>query len=123
MKTILVPTDFSEASQNALDYAAEIAKPLKAKLILFHAYHLPIVSGQMPVNLPSEVEIEKETMDILRRMGQALHKKHGPKIHVAIVSKLGLAVDLINELVKANNIDLIVMGMQGGGLITQKLIG
>jgi len=40
MKTILVPTDFSKIARNAIDYAVEIAKLTKAKLILFHVYHV-----------------------------------------------------------------------------------
>ena len=40
MKTILVPTDFSTGSENALYYAIEMAKKTHAKIILFHATHL-----------------------------------------------------------------------------------
>lgn len=34
--TILCPTDFSECSLNAIEYAAKMGEKLQAKLILFH---------------------------------------------------------------------------------------
>src|SRR5690606_14233303 len=34
--TILCPTDFSECSLNAIEYAAKLGEKYKAKLILFH---------------------------------------------------------------------------------------
>src|ERR1700733_10840903 len=41
-KRILVATDFSDASEAALDYAVDLAKLLGAKVVVLHAYELPI---------------------------------------------------------------------------------
>ncbi len=67
MKTILVPIDFSEASINALDYAIEIAKLWQAKLILFHAYHIPVAPIEAPVVISWD-KIEEDCMAALREM-------------------------------------------------------
>lgn len=123
MKTILVPTDFSEISHNAIDYAAEMAKQFNATLVLFHAYHVPIVNAEMPMNLPSEVEMERKIIDSLRKIEKNLHSKHGKGISVKIICKQGLAADVISEYVIDNNVDLITMGTQGGGFITEKVFG
>ncbi|MBK7818144.1 MAG: universal stress protein [Sphingobacteriaceae bacterium] len=48
MKTILVPTDFSRVSNNAIDYAAELAVFSKSKLILFNSYHIPVAVTEVP---------------------------------------------------------------------------
>ena len=48
IKTILVPTDFSDDAEAALEEAVELAKTFGAKLELFHAFHLevpPIYGG------------------------------------------------------------------------------
>ena len=45
---ILVPIDFSEHSQRALDVAVEFAKQFGAELIMFHCYELPIPSFGYP---------------------------------------------------------------------------
>lgn len=62
MKTILVPTDFSKIARNAIDYAVEIAKLTKAKLVLFHVYHVPVVPVEIPIVMPID-EVKKETME------------------------------------------------------------
>src|SRR4051812_19775741 len=43
MATILVPTDFMEAGQNASDYAAQLAENLNCDLLLFHVYSTPVI--------------------------------------------------------------------------------
>ncbi len=42
MKKILVPTDFSDLSQHAVDFAAKLAKPLNAELAVIHFIDVPL---------------------------------------------------------------------------------
>jgi nucleotide-binding universal stress UspA family protein len=49
MKTILVPTDFSEAAKNAAEYAINLAKVLNTKVTLFHVYHVPLPISEVPI--------------------------------------------------------------------------
>jgi nucleotide-binding universal stress UspA family protein len=46
IETILVPTDFSDDADRALDDARDLAKIFGAKVVVFHAYHVdvPVVS-------------------------------------------------------------------------------
>lgn len=122
MKTILVPTDFSKAAHNAIDYAAEIAKLTKAKLILFHVYHVPVVPSEVPI-VPSMDEMEKNSLDGLKKIERNIHLKHGNKFAVECKCRCGFPVDEINLFTEENKIDLIVMGMEGTGYLTEKLIG
>ena len=57
MKTIIVPTDFSEISNNAAFYAAEMANAIKADILLSHIVSLPMAM--------SEVSIPPETIDLM----------------------------------------------------------
>ena len=43
-RTILVATDFDNCAEAALDQALALAKPLHAKVYLFHAYSLPVAA-------------------------------------------------------------------------------
>jgi nucleotide-binding universal stress UspA family protein len=43
-QTILVPTDFGEPSEAALDYAVELAKALGAEIVILHAFEIPAMS-------------------------------------------------------------------------------
>lgn len=44
MKNILVPTDFSENSKCAFNYALELAEQLNAAITVVHIYHLSVKS-------------------------------------------------------------------------------
>jgi nucleotide-binding universal stress UspA family protein len=122
MKTLLAATDFSRASRNAINYAAELAKKSKAKLVLFHAYLPPIIISDVPVIIPFE-QLEKKAMQALRRISNSLSLKHGRFLQIELVCKYGLPLDAIESFSKERKVDLIVMGMQGAGLIEERLVG
>ena len=62
MKTILAPTDFSASSLNAVNYAADLAVSINAKLVLFHAIPFPIAI--------SEISVPGDFVDDLMDVGQ-----------------------------------------------------
>ena len=62
MKTILFPTDYSETAKNALQYALNLAKFSHAKIILLHAYQIPVPTGEVPVMMISPKELEKDNI-------------------------------------------------------------
>ena len=64
MKTILVPTDFSEEARNAAEYAVKLAKEVKAKVILFHTFQVPIPISEVPVMVISENEMLKKNFKL-----------------------------------------------------------
>ena len=47
MKNILVPTDFSEHANNALDYAVAIANRFGSHITLFYAYKVYSTTGML----------------------------------------------------------------------------
>jgi nucleotide-binding universal stress UspA family protein len=122
MKTILVPTDFSDAASNAVDYAAEIAKLTQAKLILFHVYHLPVVPAEVPVVMPID-EIKSDSIKGLKKIERRLYIKHGEQMIIESEARLGFPIEEINLFAKECKADLIVMGMEGVGYLTEKIIG
>ena len=96
MKTILVPIDFSEIADKALNYAIEIAKLTNAKIILFHAYHSPIMISEAAFIMPSLDEIGKEYVKDLENLQRSIYQKNGNQIPVDFEFAGGFAVDEIN---------------------------
>jgi nucleotide-binding universal stress UspA family protein len=114
MKTILATTDFSKASENAVDYAAELAKLTHAKLIIFHSYTMPVPVAEVPiVTLPFE-ELEKENTASLKAFDKKLKAKH-PHLETELITKPGFVVDEIATLVEQKHVDLVIMGLTGAG--------
>jgi nucleotide-binding universal stress UspA family protein len=122
MKKILVPTDFSKTASNAIDYAVEIAKITKARLILFNVYSIPVVPAEIPILMPVE-EIKKDTLGSLKKIEEEIHRKHGTDLIIECDCRQGFPVEEINDFAEENKADLIVMGMEGTGYLTEKLIG
>ncbi len=114
MKTILVPTDFSEIATNAIYYAAELATYTKSKIILFHAYHVPIMVSETPVTLSAEdFQLEEKSAEQLDLITENLKKIYGNTLAVDCLSTSGFATEEIANISRIMNCDLIVMGTHG----------
>jgi len=113
IKKILLPTDFSEGSKNALPYAMELAKQYNASLYLIHViYDLSQASGlHVPhVNLDQlYLEIEAAAKKELERFG--LEELRGLNVHREIIR--GVPYEEIIKFAEKNQIDLIVIGTHG----------
>lgn len=123
MKTILVPTDFSDAAQNAADFAAKLAGDYNANLILLNVFN-PSIAG---IDAMTAAEIirdaEKSSESDLLQLKQKFSNA-GFKNEVHCVSSTGLALSAIESTVSNYKVDLIVMGITGSaGIIKEKVIG
>jgi nucleotide-binding universal stress UspA family protein len=120
MKTVFVATDFSNAAHNALLYAAEFAKHLNARIILFHAYQRVLTSADMVV---------METTDDLRQKCEDLVQEEIETIKEFIDVEIEgrLAPGSINPTIlkaaETLEADYIIVGMKGSGRTVRKLFG
>ena len=124
METILVATDFSEASQNAADYAIELAKLFSAKLVFINAYNLPYSTFEAGT-AGDVIEVLRESaskgLEQLKKHIETRDKHH---FDISCYADIGIAEDVIIEVANKTNAELIVMGIVGnGGKIKENLIG
>jgi nucleotide-binding universal stress UspA family protein len=123
IKTILVPTDFSEPAASALAYAVDLAEGLGAKVVLLHAFELPIVG------FPDGVVVA--TADVASRIVNAAQKALDDaalpfakrKVEITALLKQGDPREVV--LATANDLcaELIVVGTHGRRGIARALIG
>jgi nucleotide-binding universal stress UspA family protein len=113
LKNILFATDFSEASQAALPYAAAIARRYDSQLHVAHimspaSYVIPSQPGD-PVTLDSIHEAARA--DVHQRMeAVASHLKTVP--HHTYVRE-GEVWESLSNLIQTHEIDLLVVGTHG----------
>ena len=125
IKTVLVPTDFSDASESALNYGKAMAEAFGASLhvlhvmedLLAHAWAAEVYVASMP-NLRDEIERESR-----QRLGTMLTPEDVTRLRAEIALVAGNPFIEIIRYAKANNIDLIVMGTHGRGPIAHMLLG
>jgi len=122
MKKILVATDFSPSAQTAIEYAVQMAQKCRSKLVLFHAYHTQPISLDIPVVDVSLDDIRVQTLESLQNIRTNLIKQYGD-MDIECGCKLGFAVDAINDYAIENDVNIIVMGMQGSSFIGEILVG
>jgi len=124
IKRILFPTDFSEGSSNALQYAVDMAKRYGAKLYLIHViYDIAKATGwYVPHTSMDEMykDIEKEAEKELGRYGlEELRSLKGMERSVL----KGVPHDVIVKFANDNKIDLIIMGTHGRKGVGRLLFG
>src|SRR3954467_11934452 len=120
MDTILLAVDFSPASRNAAVFAAELAKLLNTRLLLFHAYMLPTPISEVPYAMVTVDNLQKENEEQIKKEADWIHDNYG--LEVEWLVRIGIASDEIKTLTKEKEIGLIIMGMKGAGGL-DKIIG
>lgn len=123
MKTILVPTDFSKNAENALHFAVALAKQQHATLILLHAYQMPVAVSPVPFNLLilEKEEAKQDATNKLRTLSAQIDHTGG--VSYEYLLEEGDAVEVISNIVKEKNVDLIVMGSKGASGLAGVIFG
>lgn len=119
MQTILIPTDFSENSLNALKYAVEIYNASPAKIYILHAYADEIYAAMDESTDEEEFvvisdQVHQETKKSLTDFKNKITAfSKNPEHHFETIADFGQLVDSVNEWVNRKNVDLVVMGTRG----------
>jgi nucleotide-binding universal stress UspA family protein len=122
METILVPVDFSAASNNATQYAAQLSRLFSSKLILLHAYHVPVTNFEAGY-IPPVIDMKEESQAEMLKMTEELRKSFSD-IKIEYKLEMGFAAELIEEKAKELDADLIIMGMnRDPGVLKEHVLG
>jgi nucleotide-binding universal stress UspA family protein len=127
IRTILCPTDFSDASRHAFEHAASIAGYYRAKLVSMHAVSPAplLVPGYAPIGgpyFPPDIigsELQQARVQALEdaRMATAAG------LTTEVVVKSGGTVRLILDVADELEADLIVLGTHGSGGFEHLVLG
>ena len=119
----LVPLDFSESADQALDYAITLAGKLGARLTLLHVMQLlPMGGVDMGVTLPVAYVQDLEA-EIRRSLASRLERVTTAGLEGDMVIVHGVPFHEILETSKALPADLIVMGTHGRTGLHHVLLG
>jgi len=124
IRRIIVPTDFSPAASNALQYALALAKDIKAKVKVVHIHQPQMdIAGNISIgDIPTEIHRKQEKLDQFISANQEnVKSKEKTNLETEIIS--GFPVEELRRISKQKDTDLIIMSTRGQSNIVEKIIG
>jgi nucleotide-binding universal stress UspA family protein len=123
IKTILVPLDFGDPSDAALDHALDLAEGLGASLCLLHAYQVAFVAfPDSAYAAPPEI-VEGIGETARASLDRAVAKCAARKVEVRAVVRRGDPRHVVLEIAKEVGADLIVMRTHGRRGLSRAFLG
>jgi nucleotide-binding universal stress UspA family protein len=124
LKKVLVPTDFSDSARHAFSYGLSFAAEYEAELVLLHVVEnltVGYASDLFPVPM-AEVfqEISGYAKAELHKLAEEARKR-GVSVSELVVQ--GKPSAEINRHAAENEVDMIVLGTHGKGMLDQALFG
>ena len=117
MKNILLPTDFSENSINAIEYASQLFKDTPCKFYLLNVFKIPYLANEelMDHNVAQLAALEEEMYDTskleMEKLLEWIPKNN--KHDFETISDYNLFNLAVHQVVDEKNIELIIMGTKG----------
>jgi nucleotide-binding universal stress UspA family protein len=124
LKSILVPTDFSETANLALDYAKALAENFQASLHVLYVMSNPMLGFQPPDHV-CPIPLVRKEMEAQAKdyMSKVLTDAEREKYHAELVSQWGIPAEDVIRYAQSHKIDLIVMGTYGRGFLGHLILG
>jgi nucleotide-binding universal stress UspA family protein len=123
MKTIIVPIDFSACSTNAANYAIELVKNLKAKIIFIHAFQIPAPMPEAYIYPISSKELKEDYTKRLKELVESeLALINNDAVDFNYEVNEGNTAHAIIAAAKKYNAKMIIMGTEGASGIIKKYI-
>ena len=117
---ILVPFDFSPASERALAWAADEQRSQGGSILVLHVINpIPIAAVTIPVVAPPPSQAE---IDAARNAVREAMSRHGVQGEPAVVLAPA-AGDAAVRTAEENGCDLVVVGTHGRGGLSRAVLG
>ncbi|GAB5541053.1 MAG: universal stress protein [Sandaracinaceae bacterium] len=121
IRRILVPVDFSEPSENALDYAIELAAKFGADVQAIHAYQLPVYALPDGAMMAGPEFTTKVTAELQKALEELASRKSGVKLETHLLE--GIPYKEVVRMTEELDADLVVMGTHGRTGLKHLLLG
>ena len=128
MKNILVPTDFSDNSWNAIKYAMQFFKKKKCN---FYLLHVTSLTNYIDADAPLLTDIESienalitESKTELQKLLQKIKQLNGKDNNNYItLTSIDYFIDAVRNQIIEKKIDLVVMGTKGATGFKEAMVG
>ncbi|WP_236975501.1 universal stress protein [Membranihabitans maritimus] len=112
MKTILLPTNFSEKSRNSIKYAIDMFGDEDVKFVLLNAYSLPNRPTELMVSALRDEGDSERIEELENEFSQCLGNKSEENYTVEIHCRFGRLSNVVLDYCRENSVDYIIMGLK-----------
>ena len=115
-KNILLPSDFSKNSDNAIAYAIDLVKKNEGELSLLHVFEVPFMapSSAFTTREKTMKVVEEEMRKISQSKLESIIKNNNiDEVPKLTLLREGNVQEEILEVIKEGDIDLVIMGTKG----------
>jgi universal stress protein A len=128
LKRILVPTDFSEGTERALNYAVGLGRPYKTEIVVLHVFHLKeylaLLSQREDVDSGTANEVlEAAKAGAMKKLEEAVRRVGDENVVILPILVIGVPFEEIVRYAAEHEIDLIVMPTHGRTGLAHFLLG
>lgn len=128
MKKILLPTDFSDNSWNAIKYALQLFKDELCTFYILNTYTPVIYQVEYVLVSPAEFglidSIRESSVNGIKKIHKRIKKEFNNSKHsFERISKFNSLIPEIKEQIDAESIELIIMGTKGATGAKEVLFG
>jgi nucleotide-binding universal stress UspA family protein len=126
LKKILVPTDFGEAADAALNYAQALARNFGATIDVLHVVEdvsSRMFASEVYVAVPQSLQKDLEEAARKQLEHRLIDNDPKPLVMRPVLVTSNLPAPTIVNYAKETGIDLIVMGTHGRGAMAHLLMG
>lgn len=109
---VLLPFDFSQRANNALEEAIYFCRKTESKLLIYHVFHRPYSEGAYNLDLKAKTDKLEQQIENQFRNLQRNHPKLGLIDH-EFKKELGISTEKIIETTQNQQIDLIITATKG----------
>jgi len=122
MKTIVAATDFSDASLDAVNYAADLACLIQTDLLIVHVCAFPVVITAIPSYFTMEERLANAA-DQIEKLKDAVMARTKGMLKITTVVKQGDITEQINECCISQKTYAIVMGRTDMSVFERFILG
>lgn len=112
MSYIIVATDFSEVSENAIHYAIQLAGKYNLPVTILHSFIIPVTFGDSPMPVMGMDEAIKMAEERMGLIMQTFSERY-PNAKISSKIMFGDMIDSIEEYTQNGRPELIVVGNSG----------
>lgn len=125
---IMIAVDFSEFSEAAAEYAAKLAKDVKATLLLTHVYNrrdvdmLNMVATRVP-DFSVKKYVDEHLQEKKSRLQKLAKKLSRGGLSVETHVRMGVPYEALLRAIDEKKPDLLVMGAKGRSNVVDMILG